>query len=439
MVSYRFDSNTQSTAAMQPFTQFARDDFGASHAKTPLLPETDCAGGYGSAGSSSPSSSDAEQISSSVDALLHLDHPAYDKLLPPQEPGVLGTLKRWRDLVGLPLMAVYFLLSFTQELPVTAIAQLLVNDLNISPAAMQLFYAYTYLPWSIKPAFALISDYIPLFGFRRRPYVVACCLCAAVAYAFVSWSAHSDSSMLGLCVLASMMMCFAEVVADSVAVEIGNRFSHAPLLREPAIREATSTVLTAGASSVSADVAQQDLVPESPDAQPIAPLRQTMSLVDVESQSALNSGDPSSVSQPENAIVVGLDESCDLPPSAPADLETETLKLLACVKRETRASITARPGCTLDITAPASVQSAAMSVRTLGSIFASGLATALATFASPRQIILGAACIPLVAAIPALFLPDKPVSPLYFRTAMGAVCSLRGIVSQRSSGFSSLR
>lgn len=38
------------------------------------------------------------------------------------------------------------------------------------------------IPWMIKPLYGFISDSIPLFGYRRRSYLVACGLlgmCAA--------------------------------------------------------------------------------------------------------------------------------------------------------------------------------------------------------------------------------------------------------------------
>ncbi len=69
----------------------------------------------------------------------------------------------------------------SQELPATALGLLLARDLSLSPADASSFYAATYIPWTIKPVYAFVSDNIPVYGWRRRPWLVLCCVGAAVA------------------------------------------------------------------------------------------------------------------------------------------------------------------------------------------------------------------------------------------------------------------
>ena len=44
------------------------------------------------------------------------------------------------------------------------------------------------LPWVIKPLWGAISDFVPLFGYRRRPYLVLANIAACLAFAWVATS-----------------------------------------------------------------------------------------------------------------------------------------------------------------------------------------------------------------------------------------------------------
>src|SRR5262245_19605594 len=48
----------------------------------------------------------------------------------------------------------------------------LLRSWGESPASLAGIMALLALPWSIKPAFGLLSDFVPLFGSRRRNYLL---------------------------------------------------------------------------------------------------------------------------------------------------------------------------------------------------------------------------------------------------------------------------
>ena len=60
---------------------------------------------------------------------------------------------------------------------------------------------------------AVCADYLPIFGWRRRPYLVLCQLAAAVTYFFVS-AAHTKGHMVCTC---TVLRC-AEVRGGAVAM-----------------------------------------------------------------------------------------------------------------------------------------------------------------------------------------------------------------------------
>ena len=49
-----------------------------------------------------------------------------------------------------------------------------------SPASIATFMAVMALPWALKPLLALLSDFVPLFGSRRRNYLLVATAAAAI-------------------------------------------------------------------------------------------------------------------------------------------------------------------------------------------------------------------------------------------------------------------
>ena len=54
------------------------------------------------------------------------------------------------------------------------------------PTTISASLAILDLPWIIKPLWGAISDFVPLFGYRRRPYLVLANIGAFLAFAWVA-------------------------------------------------------------------------------------------------------------------------------------------------------------------------------------------------------------------------------------------------------------
>lgn len=48
------------------------------------------------------------------------------------------------------------------------------DELDLSPAEASLIFSASSIPWLIKPLWGFISDSVPLFGYRRKSYLVLC-------------------------------------------------------------------------------------------------------------------------------------------------------------------------------------------------------------------------------------------------------------------------
>ena len=46
------------------------------------------------------------------------------------------------------------------------------DDFGLSPARMGIYMSYIAFPWIIKPLWGLFTDSKPLFGYRRKSYLI---------------------------------------------------------------------------------------------------------------------------------------------------------------------------------------------------------------------------------------------------------------------------
>ena len=86
------------------------------------------------------------------------------------------------------------------------------------------FAALVAIPWSLKPAFGLLSDFVPLLGSRRRNYLIASTAATALGLAalwFLPAEAPSRGALLGWLLVPTAAVAFSDVVADALMVELG--------------------------------------------------------------------------------------------------------------------------------------------------------------------------------------------------------------------------
>ena len=80
------------------------------------------------------------------------------------------------------------------------------------------------VPWTIKPIFGLLSDFVPLFGSRRRNYLLLANGLAALSLlvlAFVPLSPGSQWMLLALLLPTTMAIALGDVIVDALMVEKG--------------------------------------------------------------------------------------------------------------------------------------------------------------------------------------------------------------------------
>jgi len=108
------------------------------------------------------------------------------------------------------------------------IAQPLNNSLKQtygwSPLQVTAYLAIFNLPWVIKPVYGIVSDFLPLFGYRRKAYLILANAAAVGAYCWVTQITAPGELVFAL-LLTAYGMAISSTVCGAVLVENGQKFA----------------------------------------------------------------------------------------------------------------------------------------------------------------------------------------------------------------------
>lgn len=96
------------------------------------------------------------------------------------------------------------------------------EELGLSIVQISMYSGIMAWPWVIKPLYGLISDYLPLFGYRRKSYVIL-----SLAFAVVGWLMTAQAGTLTLFLFAQFLVAIGiaslDVFTDGLAVQKSTR------------------------------------------------------------------------------------------------------------------------------------------------------------------------------------------------------------------------
>jgi len=125
------------------------------------------------------------------------------------------------------LLIFYFFLGFGFQFTSVAMRYWMMDDVRVSPAQMAAIFGVVSIPWCMKPVYGFISDSYPLFGYRRRPYMIIFAFLSSYMWILLPFVAHDEFVITLVMTLSSGSMCFADVMADSLLVEAAREESEA--------------------------------------------------------------------------------------------------------------------------------------------------------------------------------------------------------------------
>jgi folate/biopterin transporter len=100
-----------------------------------------------------------------------------------------------------------------------AVSFFLKDELALSPAEVAALMGIAALPWVIKPVFGFISDGLPIFGYRRRPYLILSGLLGVAAWLSLANLVHTVTTATIAIAITSLSVAFSDVIVDSLIVE----------------------------------------------------------------------------------------------------------------------------------------------------------------------------------------------------------------------------
>jgi folate/biopterin transporter len=110
---------------------------------------------------------------------------------------------------------------------------LLKDELRLGPAELSALTGLLVLPWTIKPLYGFLSDGFPLFGYKRKSYLIAAGLVGGLSYGVLSYQdlweglspAASVTGTVAALLLSSACIAFSDVVADGMVVTRTREYS----------------------------------------------------------------------------------------------------------------------------------------------------------------------------------------------------------------------
>ncbi|PYN05667.1 MAG: hypothetical protein DME06_19485 [Candidatus Rokuibacteriota bacterium] len=139
----------------------------------------------------------------------------------PDEPAERVRLRRWILVVATGVFATTLAQPGVLRLP---FQHILRSDLHVAPHEMAAFFAGAALAWYLKPLAGIVSDSFPLFGTRRRHYLVLSGTCAAALWLVVGFVPRTYASLLAAVIALNAALVMGSTVTGGLLVEAGQRY-----------------------------------------------------------------------------------------------------------------------------------------------------------------------------------------------------------------------
>ena len=97
-----------------------------------------------------------------------------------------------------------------------------LKSMGMEADAVNQALALAAVPWIIKPLYGLLTDFVPLFGYRRKSYLLLTLSIAALGYILLT-QAFSPSLIIALLCVTTIGVAATDVVLDALMVEHGHR------------------------------------------------------------------------------------------------------------------------------------------------------------------------------------------------------------------------
>ena len=119
----------------------------------------------------------------------------------------------------LPVLLAYFCYG-ASALTGVALVFFEKNELGLTPADVAEIGFWLGLPWSMKMIAGTASDHYPIFGSRRRAYLLVGAFCSLLGYAWLATVVGVKEHFLLAMLMVTVGFMIQDVVADALSVEV---------------------------------------------------------------------------------------------------------------------------------------------------------------------------------------------------------------------------
>jgi hypothetical protein len=152
-------------------------------------------------------------------------------------------LWEWKTIIGAGIFATGLSQPEVLSLP---FRRLLSDDLRVDVQQMALFFALASLPWSLKILSGLLLDSVPLFGTRRRHYLLLSVTGASVLWLLLGLLEQSFLVLLLDCIAINVLLVLASSAGGALYVEGGRRLGAIGQLAAVRVMVDNTNTLVAG-------------------------------------------------------------------------------------------------------------------------------------------------------------------------------------------------
>jgi MFS family permease len=132
-----------------------------------------------------------------------------------------------RTLLSLGLIIVFGIFASTLPQPLVLgrlpLQFLLKNDVQVTREQMAEFFFWCTLAWYLKPFAGILSDAFPIFGTRRRHYLLFSSVLTALSWTGMGFLPHKYWALLWGAMIVNFFMVMASTVTGAFLVEAGQR------------------------------------------------------------------------------------------------------------------------------------------------------------------------------------------------------------------------
>lgn len=116
-------------------------------------------------------------------------------------------------------IAIIYFVQGAMAISQLAVSFFLKDDLGLSPAEVASMVGITMIPWTIKPLYGLISDGFPIFGYRRRPYLLISSVLGIFAWSSMGLWVATPFWAISMIAFGSLSLACSDAITDALIVQ----------------------------------------------------------------------------------------------------------------------------------------------------------------------------------------------------------------------------